>query len=86
MFHKGKHRASVDNARLRRLRGEDRRYIGWCHDRFAEIGSQLRSARARAEVAEGRLLVTQQRVAQLERVIEASAEDTQQIPVLKAVA
>jgi len=93
----GKHRAGPDNKRLRQLRREDRQYIRWCHERFAELGRQVRSFKARAEVAEGRLQAKEQQlqwhvdqlmardieVVELRRRLKAASDDTVEVPVPK---
>lgn len=93
---RGKRRAGPDNSRLRELRREDRQYIRWCHERFAELGRQVRSWKARAEVAEGRLQAKEQQlqvlvgqlmerdslIDQLQRQLKADAVRTQEIPIV----
>lgn len=93
---RGQHRAGPDNRRLRELRREDRQYIRWCHERFAELGRQVRSWKVRAEVAEGRLQAKEQQlqvlvgqlmerdsqVDQLQRQLKADAVRTQEIPIV----
>lgn len=71
----GRHRALDDNRRLREARRGDREYIGWCHERFAELGRQVRAWRARAEVAEGRLEAKEQQLQrQVQQLMERDAE------------
>lgn len=95
---RGKHRAVADNKRLREQRREDRQYIRWCHGRFAELGRQVRSWKARAEVAEGRLQAKEQQLqqhvdqlmardtqlVQLRRQLKAASDDTVEVPIVAA--
>ncbi|KAB1146764.1 hypothetical protein F7R91_14385 [Streptomyces luteolifulvus] len=92
---RGKHRAGPDNARLRQLRREDRQYIRYCHERFAELGQRVRYWRARAEVAEGRLQAKEQQLQRqteqlmardteletLRRQLKAASDDTVETPI-----
>ena len=92
----GRHSAVADNTRLRQARREDRQYINWCHERFADLGRQVRSWKARAEVAEGRLLAADQLVQrqvdqlmerdslieQLRRQVKAASDDTVEVPIV----
>jgi len=96
----GRHRAATDNVRLREARRGDREYIGWCHERFRELGRQVRALRCRAEVAEGRLAkaeqLVQRQVAQLmerdselehlRRQLKAASDDTVETPIPAALA
>jgi chromosome segregation ATPase len=95
-----KHSAVADNARLREARRSDREYIRWCHERFAELGRQVRAWRARAEIAEGRLAQCEQlverqtaqlmerdsRIAELERLAKTVGDDTVETPRPAALA
>lgn len=90
-----KHRAADDNAKLRQTRREDREYIGWCHERFAELGQKVRFHKARADIAEGRLQASEQlvqrqvqqlmerdsRIAALERLAKSATDDTVEMPI-----
>lgn len=95
MIGRGRHSAVADNKRLRERSREDRQYIRHCHERFAELGRQLRSWRARAEIAEGRLLAKEQQLQRLtaqliardtenermRRQLKAASDDTVEVPI-----
>ena len=81
---KGKHRAGPGSGRLRR----ELKLADWYRGRLHVVNEQNRALKARAEIAEGiaeqRLLAVQQRdtrIADLERLIAASSEDTVQTPI-----
>lgn len=95
---KGKHRAGPDNGRLRQELKFAERRITWYRGRLRVVSAQTRALRARAEIAEGRLLASEQlvyrqvvelqahqsRIAELQRLIEASGEDTVETPIPQA--
>lgn len=95
MARKGKHRAGPDNKRLRQelqIRDAD---ITWYRGRLLDISRRNRALRAQVEIAEGRLLASEQltvrqaaeleakneRIAELERLLKTSGEDTTEMPV-----
>jgi hypothetical protein len=94
----GRRRAGADNVRLRRRVAnllDDRE---WYRRRLMAVTANCRALKAQAEIADGERLLDQQlihrqttalqqknaRIAELERLIQVSGEDTQQIPIVTA--
>jgi len=83
-WHKGKHRASAGSGRLR----TELKLADWYRRRLHVVNEQNRTLKARAEIADGLaakwlLAIEQrdQRIAELERLIRVSSEDTVQTPI-----
>ena len=78
-WHKGKHRAGTGSGRLR----QELKLADWYRRRLHVVNEQNRTLKAHAEIADGlaakRLLAIEQRdqrIAELERLIRVSGEDT----------
>jgi len=94
----GRRRAGEDNVRLRAEAELRERQIAWHRSRLRELGQGLRTWRARAQIAEGRLdaadeLIQRQveqlmerdsRIDRLQRQLKSDAVRTQEIPVVTA--
>lgn len=92
---KGKHRAGPEHGRLRQELKLAEGRIAFFRGRLQAVSTQNRTLKARAEIAEGRqqqaeAIVERQvaqlqqrdaRIAELERLIETSGEDTVQTPI-----
>lgn len=95
MIGRGRRRAGPDNDRLRVENRLLERRLAWYRGRLRSLSAQLRTLRARAEVAEGRLAqaeqLVQRQVAQLmardseierlHRQLKTTADDTVEMPV-----
>ncbi|NUP18345.1 MAG: hypothetical protein HOZ81_20130 [Streptomyces sp.] len=56
----GRRRAGEDNVRLRKELADTRDDNAWYKRRLRDVAARCRAARARAEIAEGQLLLAQQ--------------------------
>ncbi|WP_394436182.1 hypothetical protein [Streptomyces sp. SGAir0957] len=78
----GKRRAGEHNAILQQENAGLRRRVTWYRNRLHETVAQLRTQRARADIAEGLLAAAQLRISEL----ESASALTQKLPALKVVA
>jgi hypothetical protein len=92
---RGRRRAGPDNDRLRAENRLLEGRLAWYRGRLRTLSAQSRTLRARAEIAEGRLAKTEQlvqrqvaqlmdrdsRIAELERLVKTSADDTVEMPI-----
>lgn len=90
MFSKGKHRAGPENGRLRHELKLAEGRIAWYRSRLLMLGKKNRTLEAQAEITDGlvekQLIEIQRRdarIAELERLIKVSGEDTVQTPIPK---
>lgn len=90
MFSKGKHRAGPENGRLRHELKLAEGRIDWYRSRLLMLSKKNRTLEAQAEVTDGlvekQLIEIQRRdarIAELERLIKVSSEDTVQTPIVK---
>jgi hypothetical protein len=90
MFSKGKHRAGPENGRLRHELKLAEGRIDWYRGRLLMLSKKNRTLKAQAEIADGlvekQLIEIQRRdarIAELERLIKVSGEDTVQTPIPK---
>jgi hypothetical protein len=90
MFSKGKHRAGPENGRLRHELKLAEGRIDWYRGRLLMLSKKNRTLEAQAEIADGliekQLIQIQRRdtrIAELERLIKVSGEDTVQTPIPK---
>ena len=95
---KGRRRAGEDNMRLRKEAELREGRLAWYRNRLRVIGHQMRTWRARAEIAEGRLAAADQliqrqvkqlmerdaEIDRLQRQLKADAVRTQEIPIVTA--
>ena len=91
-------RLRQENVRLRREVATVRSDLAWYRNRLMAITARCRALTAQAEITSGERLLDQQlihrqttalqqknqRIAELERLIQVSSEDTQQIPIVTA--
>ena len=70
MFHKGKRRAGPDNDRLRHEAELREQRLSWYRGRLRVIGEQMRTWRARAEVAEVQLAAVEGRLRAADQLIQ----------------
>ncbi|QQM45112.1 hypothetical protein [Streptomyces liliifuscus] len=94
----GRRRAGADNVRLRQEVATVRADLAWYRNRLMAITARCRALTAQAEITDGERLLDKQlihrqktalqqknqRIAELERLIEVSSEDTQKIPIVTA--
>jgi|tagenome__1003787_1003787.scaffolds.fasta_scaffold20630824_2 hypothetical protein len=94
----GKRRAGEDNVRLRHEAALRENRLAWYRSRLRDVGGQMRTWRARAEIAEGRLGAADQLIGRqvlqlmerdaeidrLQRQLKADTVRTQEIPVVTA--
>jgi hypothetical protein len=91
----GRRRAGEDNIRLRKLLADSREDAAWYKRRLMAVTARCRALAAQAEIADGQRVLAEQlvqrqaaqlmernsRIAELERLAKAAADDTVEIPI-----
>lgn len=92
----GRRRAGEDNVRLRQRIANLTDDLAWYRRRLMTVTAQCRAFKAQAEIADGQRVLAEQliarqtaqlmerdsRIAELERLVKVSGEDTVEVPIV----